>query len=682
MTIFRTSRGRLSAFAIAVVPLLYTAAYLGAFWNPYGHLSRIPIALVNHDRGADGRILVTQLTKQFAVHVENSATAATALANGRIGMVVTIPAHYTFDLTHHHPARLEFRVDPGANYLTSILMQHEAQAVADGLAGTVRSQTLTAVGSGLSHLSSATRKVAVGASQVTHGLETGAAYDHSLSSSSQTLSLDRAKMARALEAWQGGAVQVAQHLGAFERGSAATLHGASVLSQAAMSIGRDDTSVSQAAAHLSSSSATLGGQAQELQGGWAQLSQATSRLGSAMQDNAALTHQIQALAVQESASPSSQTLGRMNTLLQQQSQLQSQLLQAASAITGSAHVLSQGTGALSGGIGQLSSGISQVGSASQSVASGARTWATQAKAWEQGVVTLNQGAATLSHHLSGLKNGAGVWSQQEAALGQGMAHWAQGSTQAATAFDTLAHRMGALSRGAGRIASEMPGLLRPVGTAVQPVSAHVAETDRANYGTGMAPYFLGLSLWVGAVVATVLVPGGRYRKNALRSRTWQSLAVSLLQAVLLGAGSVVMLPINPVHGWDYAFSILGVGLVWWAVVRLLVEKLGDAGRILGIVLLVVQLAASGGTYPVILSPPLFQVIHPYLPMTWAIHVLRWTLSNGYPKRAFGDAVRLAVLGLSAIALVRWWPAQWPFEAPVVKDGEADDAQHPLPHGIA
>ncbi len=683
MSLFRTSRGRLSAAAIAVVPLLYSAAYLGAFWNPYGHLNRIPIAVINRDQGTDGRVLVTELQKHFTVDVDRPSTATRALKNGRVGLVMTIPAHYSFDVKHARTVPLTFRSNPGTNYLTSILMQHEAQALADSLAATVRQKTLTAVGSGMSRLTSAAKQMADGAASASNGLGTIAAHDAALSSGSRTLSLDQSQIARALSVWQGGAAQVVQYLGNFDKGSAEALQGASTLAGVAGSIGQGDQRISDAAAQLSSSSAALSTQAQKLQGGSGQLSQGASALESAVQENAALTHEIESLAAQESAAASAQTMGQMDTLLQQQSQLENKMLQSTATLRSSAQGLWQGSGAVAGGLEQLSSGLRQEESAGQSVASGAREWAAQASSWEQGVGALNEGATRLSQAIGSLGNSAGALSQQESALGHGMTRWAQGSAQAASALGTLSQRMGALSHGAGRIAAETPRLAKPLSAAEQPVTAQVSAMGHDNYGTGMAPYFLGLSLWVGAVVATVLVPGGRYRKAALRSRTWHSLAVALLQIGLLGAGSVVVLPMHPLHGWAYALSVVGIGLVWWAVIRLLVEKFGDAGRILGIVLLVIQLAGSGGTYPVILSPALFQAIHPYLPMTWAIHVLRWTLSNGYPNRAAGDALRLAVLGVAAIALVRWWPAQWLFEAPVLKnDEETAEAERPLPHGIA
>ena len=91
--------------------------------------------------------------------------------------------------------------------------------------------------------------------------------------------------------------------------------------------------------------------------------------------------------------------------------------------------------------------------------------------------------------------------------------------------------------------------------------------------------------------------------------------------------------------------MIAIAVTWWTVMRLLSEKLGDGGRLLGIVLLVVQLAGSAGTYPIQLSPPIFQAIHPYLPMTWAIHLLRYAISGALAARVGRNVLWLGLVAV-------------------------------------
>ena len=103
------TRGRLPRAALAVltvIPLLYGALYLYAFWDPYGNLDRIPVALVNADRPAtasDGTVvhagqdLTDELIDRrvFGWHVTDAEDAAAGLRSGRYHLVFSIPADFS-----------------------------------------------------------------------------------------------------------------------------------------------------------------------------------------------------------------------------------------------------------------------------------------------------------------------------------------------------------------------------------------------------------------------------------------------------------------------------------------------------------------------------------------------------------------------------------------------------------
>src|SRR3954447_15505553 len=107
----RFGRGRLPRLAVAamlLVPLLYGALYLWAFWNPTGHLDAMPVALVNADTGAEragapvtaGRDLTEELTEAQALDwvVPDPADAAAGVRDGDYYFAVTIPADFSSDL--------------------------------------------------------------------------------------------------------------------------------------------------------------------------------------------------------------------------------------------------------------------------------------------------------------------------------------------------------------------------------------------------------------------------------------------------------------------------------------------------------------------------------------------------------------------------------------------------------
>lgn len=665
--LFATSKGRLSVAAIAVVPLLYSAAYLGAFWNPYGHLNRIPVAVVNQDHGSVSQRFVDQLKKDFVVKIYRATGARHALTSGRVGMTLTIPPTFSQAVTHHKKAPLSFVTDPGTNYLTSILMQREAQAAAADLSQTLRTRTLAGVRAGISRLSAALTAESQDTGRLSHGAAALSDQRIKLAAAGRQAASGAAQLASGLKAWQVSASAVSGSLASSSSRAAAV---STTLARSAKALGSDNFAWSRTLTVLRSNSDALEYGLAQATHTASKTDQSTASLASLAQHNAALSQQLQKLLQEEAAAPSPQILSTIESVAHEQSQLAGLLASGTSALASGAGSLHTRIQTMAQGQAQLTQGIQHAALQSQSMGTAAVSWAASAGQWTQSTQLLNQGARSLRALAGGtqrLRQGArtlqGGLHHLDAALslyGSGVSHLAGGL-----------QRLGPAIRLSASLA---PQLSAPLENAAAPVTSHIATTVNSSYGTGMAPYFLGLSLWVGAVVATVLVPGGRYRKEALGARTAQSLGIAGLQVLLLGVGTAVVLPIHPAHPVLYGLSLVGIGVVWWAAIRFLVEKFGDAGRVMGIALLVIQLAGAGGTYPVLLSPGFFQALHPYLPMTWAIELLRWTLSDGYPHAALTNAMRLGGLGTAALILVRIVPIQWLFDAPTLRDDDAESSE--------
>ncbi len=155
-----------------------------------------------------------------------------------------------------------------------------------------------------------------------------------------------------------------------------------------------------------------------------------------------------------------------------------------------------------------------------------------------------------------------------------------------------------------------------------------------NYGTGFTPYFLSLSLFVGALVFSIIFP---LREPAVYPRNGFSwflgkfgilLIVGVFQAVLadlillnvLGL-EVISLPLF------FMMSILA-SWTFLAIVQFLVTALDNPGRFIGILILILQLTSSAGTYPLELVPTPLQHATSFLPMTYTISAFRAIISTG------------------------------------------------------
>ncbi|CAI6081644.1 YhgE/Pip domain-containing protein [Cohnella sp. JJ-181] len=150
-----------------------------------------------------------------------------------------------------------------------------------------------------------------------------------------------------------------------------------------------------------------------------------------------------------------------------------------------------------------------------------------------------------------------------------------------------------------------------------------------NYGSAMSPFFTTLSLWVGAVLLVSVLsvevdePGLSYRSWQVYFGRYLTLGtLAVLQSLCVTLGDIHLLGAYVARpGWFVLFGML-LSAVFMLIVYTLVSVFGNVGKAMAIVMLVLQLGGAGGTFPVQMAPAFFQKIHPYLPFTYAISMMR------------------------------------------------------------
>lgn len=148
-----------------------------------------------------------------------------------------------------------------------------------------------------------------------------------------------------------------------------------------------------------------------------------------------------------------------------------------------------------------------------------------------------------------------------------------------------------------------------------------------NYGSEVSPFYIVLSIWVGCVIACVLLKTRYLGKNLFNplemyfGKMGLFLIVALLQATVTLIGAF-HLGIEVSNVSMFIFSVYFISIVFMIIVYSLVSVFGNAGKALAVVILVFQISTTGGIYPVSVMDPIFQMIHPWLPMTYAISMLR------------------------------------------------------------
>ncbi|GGN61906.1 MULTISPECIES: YhgE/Pip domain-containing protein [Oceanobacillus] len=149
-----------------------------------------------------------------------------------------------------------------------------------------------------------------------------------------------------------------------------------------------------------------------------------------------------------------------------------------------------------------------------------------------------------------------------------------------------------------------------------------------NYGSGMAPFFTTLSLWVGGLilVSTLIVDVPNKHKykgyEAYFGRFITFWLIGLVQALVVTCGNLFLLETFVVHKFLYVLFAFLISTVFMVIIYTFVSVFGNTGKVIAIILLVMQLGASGGTFPIQTTPQFFQTIHKFMPFTHGLGLLR------------------------------------------------------------
>ena len=162
----------------------------------------------------------------------------------------------------------------------------------------------------------------------------------------------------------------------------------------------------------------------------------------------------------------------------------------------------------------------------------------------------------------------------------------------------------------------------------------------ANNGSAMSPFYTSLSLWIGAIFMVALMQVNvRPRRRAqlddptpgqlYLGRYGVFLVLGLAQATIVATGNVFFLGVQCDHVLLYYVAAWAAALVFTNLVYTLTVSFGNIGKACAIILLVLQLAGSGGIFPVQMSAEFFQAVYPWLPFTHSMEALQGAMAGIY-----------------------------------------------------
>jgi putative membrane protein len=295
-------------------------------------------------------------------------------------------------------------------------------------------------------------------------------------------------------------------------------------------------------------------------------------------------------------------------------------------------------------VSQLNSAMSQTGSGISQLQSGASDLSNGLSTLDSGVDTLKNGANDLNNGTGSLKSGINDLKTGGQTIHDNLITAKDGAATLANKLDD--NRKQAVKK----INDENSNLLS------KPIDLTDDSIDLvSNNGTGFAPYFESISLWVGSMAIFFLV---EFKKGKKWPKLIITLIIGLFQAIILDLVLIKGLGLQVKNLFLYfEFSII---LAWcFGLIQFSLNYfLKEAGKFIAIILLMLQLTSSAGSYPLETAPLFFQKINPFLPMTYSVNGLREIISGGNMPLAYQMLKTIIIISLvfliiNSLSVINW-----------------------------
>lgn len=591
---------------VIVVPLAIAGLVAGALASADQRIDAVPAIVVNNDEmvtatlpdGSEqmilaGRQLVTELTGPetagFEWTISNSEQAAEALAAGKAYAVLTIPSDFSSainSLSGSAPTQADLQIRTDDAH--AYLAGSAAQSVGEAMTSAFGREITTQY---LTAFYSGISEMGGSLSTAADGAGTLSSGVGTLATGLDSLASGASTAASGAAEYAGGVSEFAGGVSSYTEGVDGIAGGLGTLNQSAGQLSQLSAGVKQYTDGVSQAA-----------GGFAQLSPQLVGVLSQLPGTEQLVAAVEA------------TNGGLAQLSSSGTALSSQ---TSGAVSG-----------LQGGISQLASGASQLSAGSGSLRSGAEALAS--------------GASDLSGGVSQLADGAGA-----SASGAHQLH--DGASQLATGLSDGAEQASALGGTDPKATAEV--IAEPVGVDLK------RDNEIGTLGEIIGMVFVPVGLWIGALAIFLLMKPVTALALGSTASTARIVGRGLARGFALAAAQalVVVALLHTTLGVSWAtlpatlgFSLL-IALAFVAVHHFLVTAFGRVGIVISLVLLALQLTSAGGLYPVqILAVP-YQIVSPFLPLTWAVQGMQAIVAGVGGSAVGTPAAMLALFALLGAA---------------------------------
>ncbi|WP_028402525.1 YhgE/Pip domain-containing protein [Ectobacillus panaciterrae] len=687
--IFQKRMMLIALIAIMFVPFLYAGVYLYAFKDPYGELDHLPVAIVNLDKGAthDGKELtvgkdfVEKLKEKatFQWHFVTNKEAQEGLKNQKYYMVIRIPENFSKNATtlmDDHPKHLELEYIPNKayNFLASQISSSAVEKMKEEVSATITEtyaedmfNSVAKVSDGLKEASDGAKKlndgtVAAkdGSIQIRDNLKTLAEKSIEFQKGTTDLSSGLSQLQQGQQKLQAGAIQVQDGTNKISNGLNSTLPGIDEMSQRVPELEKGSEQLKAGAVQLQGGAKDWQSKANDL----SSVAEQTAKGAKDVQDGITeLTKQLQRF------------LSDPNLPQDQKTALETALNQ----LNAGSKQVADGSAGVSRGVSGLAKNTNKIIDGATGLVNGATQINDGHKKLAEGVSKLHDGQHQLAEGATNLANGQNEFMQGfqlfgsklgEATAGSvqlvdGSNKFADGTGQLAKGSTDLTDGMSKLQDGSGELSGKLHDAADETGKVkgsdekynmfakpVEVTTHSFGEVD--NYGTGVSPYFISLGLYVGALLLSVIYPlreAAGIPKNGFRwfaSKYTVLLIVGVMQSLIIDAVVLFGLDFKVQSEPRFVLFTLITSIAFLSLIQFLVTAFGDVGRFAAIIILILQLTTSAGTYPIEMVNKAMQAFGPLVPMTYSVAGFKAVITSGDYSFMWHNAGVLAMWALGCI----------------------------------
>ena len=350
------------------------------------------------------------------------------------------------------------------------------------------------------------------------------------------------------------------------------------------------------------------------------------------------------------------------------SQGASQLSEKNSTLTGSldqlvsgSTTLTQKSSNLTAGVGQLVEKTPELVSGIEKLSTGSNQLNQKSQELMAGVDKLQSGSGQLADKSSQLLSGASQLENGANKLADGSGKLAEGGTKLTSGLEGLQIGVASLGQGLSNARDQLKSASTESKNAEilsNPLNLSKTDNDQVPVnGIAMAPYMISVALFVAAISTNMIfakLPSGRHPESRwawLKSRAEINGIIAVLAGILV-YGGVHLIGLTANHEMRTFILIILTSLVFMSMVTALTTWNSRIGAFFSLILLLLQLASSAGTYPLALTNDFFRAINPWLPMSYSVSGLRQTISmtgNIHHQVVFLAVILALFIGLGMLA---------------------------------